>query len=173
MSKPFSLKISIGIILSIASGGEKGFIYFLSIRNRTTRVWTRLLDVAVQHVTFNTTGTSPKQYWKKNNSEKNQTTFYYCFKFLWNFNDLDIYRKWLFSLIFVVKILLSVTNYFLNRKFSEMKKELYFLFIIFYSYFFSLILYPNLGWVLCYWMLYQVVINCPWLMNDLPNIKWL
>ena len=57
--------------------------------------------------------------------------------FLWNFNDLDIHRKWLFFLIIVVKVLLVVAkcHYFLKRKFSEITKNRKFLSIFFLEYY--------------------------------------
>ena len=43
--------------------------------------------------------------------------FFFFLLFEWNLNDLDTYRKWLFSLIIIVKVPLVIakSHYFLKK----------------------------------------------------------
>ena len=61
----------------------------------------------------------------KQTVKKNLIIFCYWHEFYWNFNSLDIRRKWLFSLITVVKVSLVVakSHNFLKTKFSEIQKN--------------------------------------------------
>ena len=86
------------------------------------------------------------QYWTKKTDSKKLNNLLLLPQILMKFQGLDMHRKWLFSLIIVVKVPLVVAKSlnFLKGKFSELPKNWKFLWI-----FFTLILYPNLWLVFC------------------------
>ena len=102
--------------------------------------------ILCEHCGFSDKGTGYIQYWKKKKQGKNERFFNFFHKFWLNFSGLNTHRKWLFTLIIVVKVPLLVANShnFQKRKFSEIPKDKKVLWI-----FSSLIWYPNLQLVFC------------------------